>query len=102
MTRDLQFETEHNSKSKTSKLILGIILDGIGMMSYLVPVLAEATDLIWAPIAAYTLSVMYKGYVGKIGGFVTFIEEIIPGLDFIPTFTLTWFYEYYFSKKTSK
>ena len=102
MTRELQVKSENKSISKNSKLILGIILDGIGMLSYLIPVIAEATDLIWAPIAAFTLSIMYKGYVGKIGGVVTLIEEILPGLDFIPTFTLTWFYEYYISKKDVK
>ncbi len=102
MTRDLQVETEIKSSSKTSKLILGILLDGVGMLSYIVPVFAEATDIIWAPIAGLILSFMYKGSVGKIGGIITFIEEIIPGLDIIPTFTLTWIYEYYISKRDSK
>jgi len=35
---------------------------------------------------------MYKGIIGKIAGVVTFIEEILPVFDVIPTFTLTWIY----------
>lgn len=101
MTKDIQVEviTKGKKQATTSKLIFGILLDIIGMLSYAVPVLAEITDIIWAPIAAFTLSMMYKGSVGKIGGIVAFIEEIVPGLDFIPTFTLTWLYEYYQDKK---
>lgn len=100
MDKYLQAESKSVSKPKIGKLILGIVFDLIGMLSYLVPVFAEVTDIIWAPIAGFILSVMYKGSIGKIGGIVTFIEEIIPGLDIIPTFTLTWIYEYYTSKKS--
>ena len=41
---------------------------------------------------------MYKGVEGKAAGIVTFIEEIVPGLDIIPTFTLTWIYTYIIKK----
>lgn len=99
MSNEIQIEKTSSSDYKIAKLILGIVLDLIGMMSYLIPVVAEFTDIIWAPIAAFTLANMYKGSVGKIGGTVAFIEEIVPGLDFIPTFTLTWIYEYYIARK---
>jgi len=42
---------------------------------------------------------MYKGTVGTVGGITVFIEELIPGLDFIPTFTLTWIYTYWIKRK---
>ena len=45
---------------------------------------------------------MYKGQTGKIAGTFSFIEEIIPGLDIIPTFTITWFYVYVFKSKTQE
>ena len=64
--------------------------------------LGEAFDIVWAPIAAFALSMLYKGSVGKIGGVIAFMEEIIPGLDIIPTFTLTWLYEYFMDKKNSR
>ena len=99
MSNEVQIEGKTGSDYKTGKLILGIVLDLVGMMSYLIPGVGEFADIIWAPIAAFTLANMYKGSVGKIGGIVTFIEEIVPGLDFIPTFTLTWIYEYYIAKK---
>lgn len=41
---------------------------------------------------------MYKGKVGQGAGLFTFLEEIIPGLDIIPTFTIMWFYTYVFKK----
>ena len=42
---------------------------------------------------------MYKGNKGKIAGAISFIEQILPGLDFIPTFTLMWLYTYVFKTK---
>ncbi|WP_310555499.1 hypothetical protein [Flavobacterium sp.] len=99
MSQEVQVQTNTKSDHKIAKLIIGIILDLIGMLSYAIPVVAEATDIIWAPIAGFVLAMMYKGSVGKIGGIVAFIEEIVPGLDFIPTFTLTWFYEFYIAKR---
>lgn len=99
MTKDLQVEVKQKPQATTGKLIIGLLFDLIGMLSYAVPVLAEATDVIWAPIAAFAISMMYKGTVGKVSGVIAFIEEIIPGLDFIPTFTITWMYEYYQEKK---
>ena len=41
---------------------------------------------------------MYKGSIGKVGGIIAFVEEALPGLDFIPTFTLTWVYTYIIKK----
>lgn len=104
MTKEVQVDvvtTKHKPQATTGKLILGILFDLIGMASYTIPVLAEVTDIIWAPIAAFAMSMLYKGSIGKIGGIVAFIEEIVPGLDFIPTFTLTWLYEYFQDKKKS-
>jgi len=86
------------SKNKSTHLILGILFDLIGCMSYLVPFLGEFTDLIWAPIAGLLLKTMYKGTIGTVGGIVAFVEELLPGLDFIPTFTLTWIYTYVIKK----
>jgi len=101
MTKDIQVEVQPQVKKQatTSKLIFGLLLDAIGMMSYAIPVLAEVTDIIWAPIAAFAMTMMYKGTIGKAAGVIAFVEEIVPGLDFIPTFTLTWLYEYYLDKK---
>lgn len=91
--------TKKQTSNKTTKLILGILFDCIGMLSYIVPAFAETLDLVWAPISGMLLVTIYKGYTGKIAGFIGFLEEIIPFTDVIPTFTLTWIYQYIFKKE---
>lgn len=85
--------------NRISKLIIGLVLDGIGMISFSIPLLGEFSDVIWAPIAAIIMAKMYKGRVGKVAGVLTFLEEILPFTDVIPSFTLTWIYTYFFSRE---
>ena len=99
MTQNLNSTTKIPSKdNKGTMLILSLLFDGIGMLSYVVPVFAEATDIFWAPISAILLMVMYKGTTGKLAGVFGFIEEVFPFIDIIPTFTITWFYTYILKK----
>jgi hypothetical protein len=101
MTKEVQVEVVPQAKShKYAKLILGILFDLIGMMSYIVPVAAEVTDVVWAPLSAFIMTRMYKGNVGKIAGVVDFLEELLPATDIIPTFTLTWIYVYVIGKES--
>jgi len=83
---------------KTRNLLLGILFDAIGMLSFTIPMIGEFSDVVWAPIAGYLMTRMYKGTTGKVGGVITFLEEIFPFTDVIPTFTLTWIYTYVFKK----
>ncbi|MFK7811260.1 MAG: hypothetical protein AB8B59_02125 [Maribacter sp.] len=87
--------------SKYKNLLLGLLFDGIGMLSFTVPIIGEFADVIWAPIAAWLMTRMYKGRVGQAAGVITFVEEIVPGLDIIPMFTIMWLYTHVFkgSKK---
>lgn len=80
--------------SKGSMLAFSLLFDGIGMLTYLVPLFGEITDLFWAPISTILLIVMFKGTAGKLAGVFGFIEELLPFVDIIPTFTITWFYTY--------
>lgn len=89
-----------NKSDKKTKLILSLIFDGIGMLSYIVPVFAESLDIIWAPISGLLLVIMYKGSVGKTAGLLGTVEELIPLTDIIPTFTITWFFTYIIRKET--
>ena len=89
-------ETQKDDKYK--KLVLGLLFDGVGMLSFTIPFIGEFSDLIWAPVAGWLMTRMYKGKIGQGAGIFTFIEEIIPGLDIIPTFTLMWLYSYVFKK----
>lgn len=76
--------------SKYKKLALSIVLDFIGFITIF--------DIVWAPLSGYIMSRLYPGNKGKIAGVLSFVEEIIPGLDIVPTFTIMWFYTYVFSK----
>ena len=81
---------------KTEKLLLPniaicILMDLIGMASFLFPAMAEFTDIIWAPISAYIFNKLFGGRLGAIGGVLNFIEEIVPFTDVIPSFTIAWF-----------
>ncbi len=79
---------------KYKQLFMGLLFDGIGMLSFAIPFVGEFSDIIWAPLAAWLMTRMYKGKIGQVAGIITFIEEIIPGFDLIPSFTLMWFYTY--------
>lgn len=86
---------------KNQLLIKGLIYDAIGMASYAVPVIGPFLDLIWAPYAAKLMSGMYPGKKGKIASVIVFLEEILPGTDIIPTFTLMWLYTFVWKKETT-
>lgn len=90
-----------NEDDRTRKLLLGLLLDGVGMISFTIPLLGEFSDVIWAPVAAFIMTRMYKGRVGRVASVLTFIEEALPFTDIIPSFTLTWIYTYYFQSRNS-
>jgi len=88
-----------NVDNKKRDLILGLLFDGIGMLSFSIPLLGEFSDVVWAPLAGFLMTWMYKGNLGKVAGIFTFLEEIIPFTDVIPSFTLTWIYKYWIKKE---
>lgn len=79
---------------KTKYLLLGVLFDAIGMISFIIPGFGEFIDLLWAPLSAWLMTRMYKGKMGQAAGVVSFIEEIVPGLDVVPTFTIMWLYTF--------
>ncbi len=83
---------------KNRHLLLGLLYDGVGMLSFTIPGIGEFGDVIWAPVAAYLMAKMYKGASGKVAGAFTFLEEIVPFTDFIPSFTMMWIYTYLIKK----
>ncbi|WAC02543.1 hypothetical protein N7U66_02220 [Lacinutrix neustonica] len=89
---------EHLNKYK--KLAASILFDAIGYASFIIPGIGEIIDLAWAPASAWLMTKMYKGPAGKVGAAVSFIEEIMPGLDVVPTFTLMWLYTYVFHRQS--
>lgn len=73
-------------------------MDFIGSAVILIPVLGE---IIWAPISAFLFWRMFGFRKGFFGGIFSFVEELIPGLDFIPTFTIMWVVQYLQRRKES-
>lgn len=72
-------------------LALCILMDLLGYASFAIPILGELLDLVWAPISALIYMKLFGFKKGFLGGMFNFIEELMPGLDIIPTFTITWF-----------
>lgn len=86
---------------KYQKLIIGLLLDALGYVSFIIPGIGEFADIIWAPLAAYLMTKLYGGKEGKVAAVITFTEEIVPVLDVIPTFTIMWFYTYVLKRKNT-
>ena len=86
---------------KQPSLVFCILMDVIGLMtsSYAVPILGDVADVIWAPISAVIFFRTFGGWKGAFGSVFNFVEELLPGLDFIPSFTITWFWMYAGKKK---
>jgi hypothetical protein len=80
---------------KNQKLFLGLLFDALGFVSTVFP----PFDFLWAPLSAYLMTKLYKGREGKIAAVISFIEEALPFLDVIPTFSLMWLYTYIFKTK---
>lgn len=89
-------------EKRLRNLLLSLLFDGIGMSSLLIPGLGDLLDVFWAPLAAWLMTRMYKGRVGQAAGIITFIEEIVPGLDIIPSFTIMWLYTYLLAGKSKE
>jgi hypothetical protein len=68
-----------------------ILMDLIGYASYAIPVVGELTDIVWAPVSGLIFFLVFRGWKGAIGGVFDMVEELLPGTDFIPTFTIMWF-----------
>ncbi len=90
------------NKNRTRDLLLGILFDFIGSLSFAIPLIGEFSDVVWAPVSGLLMAWMYKGAKGKIGGIFATVEELLPFTDFIPSFTLMWIYTYFIQKKTSR
>merc|ERR1719345_725607 len=68
-------------------LLACLIVDFIGVMSYVLLFIGEATDLFWAPVACFFLQYMFGSMlVSSIG----FLEEALPFTDILPTATISW------------
>ena len=79
-----------NKNTQSGSLIFCIVMDIIGYATYSIPILGEVGDILWAPISALIFYKTFGGWRGAFGGVFNFVEEILPGTDFIPSFTIMW------------
>lgn len=91
----MQILRTHQSSIKPAgfrqpSVLLCLLLDFIGFASYSIPVLGEFADILWAPISGMLFFMLFGGWRGAMGGVFSFIEELLPGTDFIPSFTIMW------------
>ncbi|MEO6316053.1 MAG: hypothetical protein ABIU63_11885 [Chitinophagaceae bacterium] len=85
-------------KKQSPSLAFCIIMDALGFVTYAIPGLGELGDIVFAPLSAI---IFYATFGSWKGALFNFTEEIIPGTDFIPTFTIMWVMQYFASRKTS-
>ncbi len=71
-------------------LLFCIVMDLIGYATYAIPAFGEIADILWAPLSAIIFFLSFGGWKGALGGLGNFIEELLPGTDFIPSFTIMW------------
>ena len=75
-----------------------LIMDLLGSATFLLPGLGEWFDILWALVSAMLFFNSFGGKVGRIGSIINFAEEMLPFTDFVPTFTIAYFYNRYFKK----
>ena len=76
---------------KLPSLLFCIAMDIIGAAIVVMPVIG----FIWAPVSGIIFYRAFGGWKGAFGGVFSFVEELIPGVDFIPTFTIAWLWRRY-------
>jgi len=83
---------------KRFDLVASILIDMLGMSTFLLPALGESFDIILAPIIS---ALIYAVHRTTFGAALGFIEEIIPFTDIIPTATILWAYRYLFKAENT-
>lgn len=78
---------------KQPSLSLCIILDLIGCAAIFAPGVGAIFDVFWAPVSSILFLILF-GRKATFGAVFSFVEELIPGVDAIPTFTIAWVVRY--------
>lgn len=82
---------KHDLTKSLPPLGLCILLDAIGMLTFTIPGVGEFGDILWAPLSAIIFFKIFGGKMGLFGGAFSFLEEILPFTDIIPTFSISWY-----------
>eukprot|EP00928_Gymnodinium_smaydae_P006496 TRINITY_DN12308_c0_g1_i3.p1 TRINITY_DN12308_c0_g1~~TRINITY_DN12308_c0_g1_i3.p1 ORF type:complete len:453 (+),score=67.51 TRINITY_DN12308_c0_g1_i3:78-1436(+) len=89
--------TDPIKESRSAMLIVSVVIDVVGLLSYLgdfeIPMvpLGEVTDVAWAPLSFAFLQEFYGSHVTAFFGE---LEEALPFDDVMPTAGLAWLFSY--------
>lgn len=83
----------YGMKQKIPSLLFCIAMDIIGYATYIIPGLGEYGDIVWAPLSAWLFYQHFGSWRGAVGGIINLVEEALPFTDFIPTFTIMYFWQ---------
>ena len=75
------------------KLVVSLLIDLIGSSSYLLPFVGEGFDIAWAPMQTIFIMASYEESMPSLK-YVSFLEEILPFTDLLPSGTLGWVREF--------
>ncbi|HVW01414.1 MAG TPA: hypothetical protein VHB77_13770 [Planctomycetaceae bacterium] len=78
-------------EGRTNSLVQSLVIDALGMATYLLPFVGEEFDLMIAPVLAIWIWRLHGSWVA---GSIGFFEEVLPFTDIFPTATATWCYRY--------
>jgi hypothetical protein len=76
---------------KLPSILLCLLLDIVGCLSYFIPGWGEWIDAIWAPVSALFFYLLFGGKTGALGATINFLEESVPFADIFPMFTIGYF-----------
>ncbi|KAL7578744.1 hypothetical protein ACA910_015977 [Epithemia clementina (nom. ined.)] len=83
------------------KLLFSLWIDFVGSASYLLPLVGEGLDVFWAPIQTTLIMALYcppasgrTAFPFFLLPYLSFIEEILPFTDIVPTATMGWLGEF--------
>lgn len=82
---------------KYIKLGLAVLIDLIGVATYMIPGIGESIDLFWAPISGLFIFMLFPSR--KLLAFGGAVEEMIPFTDFMPTAIIAWGLDYIIDNK---
>jgi len=77
------------------KLLLCLVIDFLGSSNELIPVVGEAVDIVYAPLAALLLRQLFAG--SNVVFLLELTEEILPFTDILPLATICWVIESFFA-----
>lgn len=75
------------------KLFVSLWIDFMGSASYLLPIVGEGLDIAWAPLQTILIMAMYDTTSPNLK-YISFLEEILPFTDIVPSATAGWLKEF--------